>query len=86
MPTEIDTFKMEIFASFVYLIESLTNCEESHVLVDLLKCDGHIALSSSLTRTARESYIVDRISQYIEVYISSNIVNFVLTIVLTIAL
>lgn len=51
-----------------YLVASLMHCQESQVLVDLLKCDAHTTLSSSGTRNPEALHLIinNHISQYIE--------------------
>jgi hypothetical protein len=87
VPSEINRLGIETFVPLVYLTESLTHCQESHVLVDLLKCDAYTMLSLSPAKSAQEVYIVDRISQYIKVGDTLLIsYYFLLMVVLTIAL
>ena len=69
-----------------YLAESLIHCQESHVLVDLLKCDAYTKLSLLPNKSAKDLYIFDRISQYIEVDNTLLISYFPLIVVLSIAL
>ena len=68
-----------------YLAESLIHCQESRLLVALLKCDAYTTLSSLPNKSAKDLYILDRISQYIEVD-NTLLISHFLTVVLPIAL
>jgi len=68
-----------------YLAESLIYCQESHLLLSLLRCDAYTELSSLPNKSAKDLYIFDRISQYIEVD-NTLLISHFLTVVLPIAL